>query len=740
MTEEERLAAERQRQEFIAAARGAMGMSPQQLQREATLSRGEQSLANATPQQAPAPQAPTVVPGPAEQLPVMDPFTRHEQAQAVPDVVGFRPSAAPASQPDQEQALANPMAFDTPVAANGYQGARFSRIPGMLALVDNVTGEVISGTDAEQIVGQIQAGVGREGPTGYTNEDAASGIQLLQGGYAGAPGAAPTGNGGMDRVKITTTQDVMSEADPRALARAALARHYRVAGEMGVRDARAGEYLTSAANQGRMADRVEQDAQVALAEQRANHADLRTRQAAVDDLIQQAGSGRVNPGRFLGNGWNSAGAVLATALGALGSGIAGGPNAALQIIEHRISQDIAAQESDIDTQGNHARMAQDGLNQFRRLTQDEQAARDAYRASYLGALQLRSGALQTTASGIYADRLAQLSQLLEAERLAAAQVAQHRIGTVQTQVETRRPAGTGAAMAMPGAAPQQPQQAPRQAAQRVAPPATPVGQEQPAQGQESASTGPTMVALPGIGRVMVSPQIARLAQADPNAAAAQFLRERGIRPGGIEADLATQAVTGVNAAAGLRLPDLQNARLAPDGERAARFFLNDAGRRDQLLNDDVILGLAPEFLTELEQLRERARARPGNLAGLLASPEFANARGMIFELRNTRQITSGRAAPAEGELELLESELPWDSWSASAVPGLEEFDSTILGLQGMTRAWMRSVQARMRAAGYVPNTVRGAMREESARAAGQGDPSREALRRAAGGALRNTGR
>lgn len=174
-------------------------------------------------------------------------------------------------------------------------------------------------------------------------------------------------------------------------------------------------------------------------------AEMRQRLFSVDQALGAVREGRVDPEQFLG-GPNRAGAVIAVALGQLGSALTGDPNQALQIIESRIEQNIAAQQANLQ-QGRAALAgAQQGLELFRAVLGDERAAietaREAALINYHNVLQGRLRYLR-------GDQLAagqELNRALE-ERIAAqsAVAADQRNGAVRFAAEStvRTPNGPG---------------------------------------------------------------------------------------------------------------------------------------------------------------------------------------------------------------------------------------------------------------------------------------------------------
>lgn len=111
-------------------------------------------------------------------------------------------------------------------------------------------------------------------------------------------------------------------------------------------------------------------------------ADYNRRVSEMERQIQDVGNRRVDPEHFFGEGAGSRiGAAIAVAFGQLGSALSGGPNAALEILNRRISQDIEAQASNRQNELSALGARGQNLARFREILGDEQAARAAATAA-----------------------------------------------------------------------------------------------------------------------------------------------------------------------------------------------------------------------------------------------------------------------------------------------------------------------------------------------------------------------
>lgn len=100
--------------------------------------------------------------------------------------------------------------------------------------------------------------------------------------------------------------------------------------------------------------------------------------AAVQRAADRAASIRIDPSRAM-QGASGIANVIAVVLGGIGSGITGGPNQPLQMVQQNIERDLAAQRTDLDTARNAVADQQSILGNIRQEFQTREAADNAFR-------------------------------------------------------------------------------------------------------------------------------------------------------------------------------------------------------------------------------------------------------------------------------------------------------------------------------------------------------------------------
>jgi hypothetical protein len=711
--------------------------------------------APAQPPAAPAPLtfiAPGAMPGLAPPVEVVAP--PHAAPEPVPgppapEPHGFGPPGAPPPELGDQQP-ADPLAayravpVQTPPPPPSWRA-----IPGV-GIEHPAIGRITGGS-TQEIEAYIFQHAREWGPESAT--DALFALQQL-----GAQGGAAPAGGGQSGYDITIQRDMMSQVDPRAAANAFLAQQARHLGEEEVRRANAQRFMAAAAGQQATANEQERMAAQRLMEQQEASKEAHARLANVDRVLEGLQNASIDPERFLNTGGNRVGAVLATALGALGS-LAGSPNNALGIIDGAIRRDIAAQQTALESGHRTAGAMQRGLEQFRSITNDDQAARDAYRAAYLTALGNRIGALSTQASGVYADRLSRLATLVEQERSLAAAAVPHRLGqismrmrhasetTAQSLLNPPRPANSAfnrpepqqGAQQAPGAAPtpDQAEGTPQQPQSLLEAPAQPGTIPQ----INTQATEQVVANLPGLGRVPVDRDVHDESLRNPTRAAAMHVRRQRQRPAAQTQSVRFEPLEGTELARGQQIIRREGEQqlgqfdfLTPvqGRETTARRALETAALHERLIDTDATLGSMQDLFDTVERFRSEYRAHPGSFGSLLLSPEGARVRGALNELRQIRQIATGRGVLNEGDREVLDEEIPTSRWGSQTVPGVDT-DNTLNSITGLLQAWMRSISRRARSMGYDVNSIYGASnaREAQQNAASGQAPGDLAVRRAA---------
>jgi hypothetical protein len=110
-------------------------------------------------------------------------------------------------------------------------------------------------------------------------------------------------------------------------------------------------------------------------------AEGRARQA-VQRAADRAAAIRIDPSRAM-QGASGIANVIAVVLGGIGSGVSGGPNQALAMVQQNIERDLAAQRTDLDTARNAVGDQQNILANVRQEFQSREAADNAYRENAL---------------------------------------------------------------------------------------------------------------------------------------------------------------------------------------------------------------------------------------------------------------------------------------------------------------------------------------------------------------------
>jgi len=110
-------------------------------------------------------------------------------------------------------------------------------------------------------------------------------------------------------------------------------------------------------------------------------AEGRARQA-VQRAADRAAAIRIDPSRAM-QGASGIANVIAVVLGGIGSGVSGGPNQALAMVQQNIERDLAAQRTDLDTARNAVGDQQNILANVRQEFQSRDAADNAYRENAL---------------------------------------------------------------------------------------------------------------------------------------------------------------------------------------------------------------------------------------------------------------------------------------------------------------------------------------------------------------------
>lgn len=99
---------------------------------------------------------------------------------------------------------------------------------------------------------------------------------------------------------------------------------------------------------------------------------------AVQRAADRAASIRIDPSRAM-QGASGIANVIAVVLGGIGSGITGGPNQPLALVQQNIERDLAAQRTDLDTARNAVADQQSILGNVRQEFQSREAADNAFR-------------------------------------------------------------------------------------------------------------------------------------------------------------------------------------------------------------------------------------------------------------------------------------------------------------------------------------------------------------------------
>lgn len=141
----------------------------------------------------------------------------------------------------------------------------------------------------------------------------------------------------------------------------------------------------------------------------------------VQRAADRAAAIRIDPSRAM-QGASGIANVIAVVLGGIGSGITGGPNQALQMVQQNIERDLAAQRTDLDTARNAVADQQSILGNVRQEFQSREAADHIFRANALAqaAAQVEIQAQRTNGAEA-GDRASNLrEQLLNAADQARA--------------------------------------------------------------------------------------------------------------------------------------------------------------------------------------------------------------------------------------------------------------------------------------------------------------------------------
>lgn len=286
------------------------------------------------------------------------------------------------------------------------------------------------------------------------------------------PGSGGTGvpGGRLETQLETTVQAPVSDATLQR-AQAANAGVVRAQKEVDAGNVLASQGAVGARDQ--VADLLTQQAQQAAQEQQARTNAIQMRAARLDRAISDVASQRVDPEGYFGAGGEGfgrrLGAVIAVALGSLGSSLTGGPNQALGIINAAIERNLAAQRSNMEHGRAMVGAQSQALSQMRDIYQDQGAAEQATRALQLQAVINR---LDANLASMGPDQLAAAQELrnrlLEQQAAARQMAAERGAATMRVRATTTERVAPGTAQAT-AARFVQPRQPPAQAAPTPAP-------------------------------------------------------------------------------------------------------------------------------------------------------------------------------------------------------------------------------------------------------------------------------
>lgn len=262
------------------------------------------------------------------------------------------------------------------------------------------------------------------------------------------------GGGGGPRVRNTITETTAGPVDPNTLA-AIGANGERVDAALGARSATLEGGLRD--QSGIIGDAAQQSQQQAQEQQAAaqEHAQAMARRAQrADEVNQQVLDGKIDPNRVLGDSFS--GGRIAAAIGLLFSGLAngqGGADAFLGQINQTIDRDIAAQESNMANLRAGAQNQQNLVSLYRQIYQDEDAAKQAARATLLQSVAQRLQAQQARMGADMTPRELELVRAqIEQQALQASAAAQSaRLSNVRTTVNASGGGSSGPRVAVANA-------------------------------------------------------------------------------------------------------------------------------------------------------------------------------------------------------------------------------------------------------------------------------------------------
>lgn len=514
---------------------------------------------------------------------------------------------------------------------------------------------------------------------------------------------APTGP--LTEQSLAFQQDIQAPVSPENAARLAAAQAAERQAQAGADQAALDEVAARGDAFGQRGALATRQADEMDQQEQAFQTELRSRMGQFESAIQEVQNRRIDPNRYFGPGAGGRiGAALAVALGEIGAGLTGRPNAALGIIDAAINRDLQAQQADNENARAAANMRSTAIQQMRSIIGDERGAQAAVRAAHYQAFMNQIDQQLTTASGANLAALqtlrAAVLERIQAEAAVAADRARFS-ARLQSQTTTRGRGGAGTAGVLREAAaavaaqdarrsPAQPQAAstPAQAPQQL-----PTAMERVQQGDLFQDEGQIEIApgifIPGIGaRPTASAQMAvdaaraRLAR-NPNdrgarevvTAARREARARGRRierqvraqlpriapfdPDELRhVDAMAQRHARYGAESGVIAPPTPPAGTTYDGSpdaprRYATMWASSEGARNQL-NGDL---MAAQFLN---------RVYPRIVGGMeefgaevtATEPMVAFARQAANEYRDMLIRARSGAAITEDELDMYMAQMP----------------------------------------------------------------------------------
>ena len=198
-------------------------------------------------------------------------------------------------------------------------------------------------------------------------------------------------------------------------------------------------------------EQAAQQAEMVAQEQERRRA-LAQRMQRFDESLRRVAEQRIDPEGFFGGDFGRRlGAGIVVALGQFASGLTGGENAALGIINRAIDRNIAAQRDNMSNARSSAALEGQALSQYRSLLGDERAAEAAARAAHLQAVVSRLSGMMANARADQVAPMQRLRDALQEQQALAARAAQEIADTtftstrsVDMRVDPRRadPAGT----------------------------------------------------------------------------------------------------------------------------------------------------------------------------------------------------------------------------------------------------------------------------------------------------------